>query len=136
MPDAPLRPCAGGCGALVRKGRCEDCRPELDRRRGTAASRGYDQFWIAFRRVFIATLLALGILPVCGAALPDGPKTSDSACKAAGLLTFQSADGSSLHLDHEPPLQDHERTDRRAVCDPKRIQLLCASCHARKKDPR
>ncbi len=134
-PEAPMRPCAGGCGALVRKGRCPACAPDIDRRRGTAASRGYDVFWAKFRLAFIASLVALGIVPVCGAALPDGPRTAHSKCKAAGLLTFASADGSSLHLDHEPPLRDEERGDRRAVCDPLRIQLLCASCHAQKEPP-
>ncbi|MES2341659.1 MAG: hypothetical protein V4597_08275 [Pseudomonadota bacterium] len=136
MPDAPLRPCAGGCGALVRKGRCPTCAPEIDRRRGTASARGYGQAWIAFRPVFIASLVAAGVMPVCGASLPAGPKTVHSACEIQGLLTFASADGSSLHLDHEPPLRDEERTSRAAVCDPLRIQLLCASCHARKDLPR
>jgi hypothetical protein len=79
-------------------------------------------------------LVAAGILPVCGAALPDGPCTEDSVCKSLGLLTYTSDDGSSLHLDHEPQLQPHEREDPRAVCDPRRIQLLCQSCHARKND--
>ena len=41
-----------------------------------------------------------------------------------------SADGSSLHLDHEPPLQDWERKDKARVCDMNRIVLKCARCHS------
>ncbi len=131
-PDAPLRPCAGGCGRLVRKGRCPSCAPEIDRRRGTASSRGYDLAWGRFRLAFFSSLVDQMIIPACGAALPGGPTTAHSKCKASGLLTFASADGSSLHLDHEPPLRDEERSDRRAVCDPQRIQLLCRECHSQK----
>jgi hypothetical protein len=41
-----------------------------------------------------------------------------------------------LHLDHDPPLQDWERTDSRRVCDPQRVGFLCATCHtvATRKD--
>ncbi len=129
-PDAPGRPCAGGCGTLVRKGRCSACARPADQRRGTASQRGYDAFWLRFRKEWLNTLVVLhGILPVCGAAFPDGPPWRASACADSGLLTFASADGSSLHLDHVPELEDHERRDRQAVCDPLRIVLLCATCH-------
>ena len=77
-------------------------------------------------------LVDAGITPVCGASLPTGPGPEHSQCHAAGLYAYTSADGSSLHLDHEPPLQDHERQDVQAVCDPARIVLLCQSCHATK----
>lgn len=88
--------------------------------------------WRAFRLYFIGLLVAAGIAPICGAALPDGPQTSHSRCKAHGLETWRSADGSDLHLDHEPGLLPHERIDSLKVCDPKRIQLLCAACHTAK----
>lgn len=77
-------------------------------------------------------LVSAGIPPCCGAALPDGPKTQDSQCAASGLMVFASANGASLHLDHEPPLRPEERGDTVAVTDENRIQLLCSLCHAAK----
>jgi hypothetical protein len=99
-------------------------------------ARGYDYAWAGFMARFPSHLVVSGIPPVCGATLPDGPQTHDSQCRALGLLTFTSADGSALHGDHEPPLRDDERADHRAVCDPRRVQLLCAACHARKEASR
>jgi hypothetical protein len=67
---------------------------------------------------------------VCGEALPWGPRAATlkaSACHKAGLLQART-----LHLDHTPPLEDHERQSRSAVEDMGRIGLLCRSCHARK----
>lgn len=105
----------------------------LEHGRGTAHQRGYTyRDWQPFRRRFLSALVDADILPVCGAALPDGPSVRDSACRDAGLFTFASADGSSLHLDHEPALQSWERSDPARVCDPTRIVLKCASCHNRK----
>jgi len=135
LSTAPLRPCSAGCGALVVRGRCAACSRHREQQRGTATQRGYGAAWLRFRPRFLAALVEAGILPVCGAALPDGPQTNDSACKAAGRLTFRSDDGSSLHFDHDPPLQEHERGRPDAVCDVRRVQLLCASCHARKDAP-
>lgn len=130
MPVAPLRACAG-CGALISR-RCQTCAKRQDQRRGTATQRGYGAWWTHFRTAFIAMLVVAGVLPVCGSALPDGPQTQDSHCQQQGWLTFHSADGSSLHFDHEPPLTDAERNERSKVCDARRIQLLCAACHAAK----
>jgi hypothetical protein len=129
MPTAAMRACA--CGAVV-SGRCPACAAKREQQRGTASHRGYGAWWKRFRTAFIALLIGAGVAPVCGAALPDGPRTQDSACRQQGLLTFESADGSSLHFDHEPPLADEERTQRSIVCMPTRIQLLCAACHAAK----
>ena len=135
MPNAPMSPCSvPRCpNPSDRNGRCRDHARQQDKQRGTAHARGYTyRDWQPFRRRFLASLVEHGILPVCGAALPTGPTIRDSACYAAGVLTFTSDDGSSLHLDHEPALQDHERTIVAAVCDPARIVLKCRSCHARK----
>ena len=129
MPDRFLRPCSGGCGRYVAKGACPACRSARERTRPSRRERGYGPIWDAWRPVFISALAALGILPVCGAALPDGPKTSDSSCKAQGLWSYSSASGSSLQFDHEPPLTNVERKDPLKVCDPRRIQLLCKACH-------
>ena len=114
-------------------GRCPSCARKKDQARGTAHQRGYTfRYWQPFRKQFIAALVNAGIQPVCGAALPTGPVNRDSPCRDAGLLTFTSADGSSLHLDHEPPLQDWERSEPARVCDPNRIVLKCQSCHQAK----
>jgi hypothetical protein len=137
-PTLALRLCAyPGCSASVPRGYCAQHTPDVsvrkhayDARRGTAHSRGYTQRWTDFRPWFLQALIHAEILPVCGAALPDGPKTHDSYCVRAGLFTVCSADGSSLHFDHDPPLTDAERTNELTVCDPRRIQLLCAECHA------
>ena len=132
MPTAALHPCPGGCGQRVAKGKCATCRRTAEQQRGTASQRGYDQAWQAFRRQFIGLLLEAGITPVCGAALPTGPKTSDSRCAEQGIWTYTSRDGSSLHFDHEPPLTDAERKVRTKVCDENRLQLLCSDCHHEK----
>lgn len=67
MPPAAPRPCTyPGCAALVRSGRCEkhpkpkgwqdDTAAKLyDRRRGSAASRGYDSRWRRIRNAYIAS---------------------------------------------------------------------------------
>ncbi len=94
---------------------------------GSSSSRGYGSAWQAFRRRFIAQLVQMNIIPVCGASLPSGPQTAHSRCRELGLMV-----GHGLHLDHEPPLTDAERANRAAVCDERRIQLLCSSCHAAK----
>lgn len=124
MPTAALRPCAGGCGARVRRGRCEKCE------RPSASKRGYNQDWIRFRPRFIQMLLDQGITPCCGASLPTGPQTSDSLCKQKGMMVL--ATNQDMHHDHEPPLTHQERLNPAIVCDPNRIQLLCADCHRAK----
>jgi hypothetical protein len=135
------RPCLEpGCPVLVSKaiGRCDQHRRQYERQRETAHVRGYTSAesspWRAFRRRFLARLVELGIPPVCGSVLPNGPITTHSRCKKDGVWTFTSDDGSSLHFDHEPELTDAERAavahgDRTAFDDERRIQLLCAACH-------
>lgn len=135
MPTRPASPClTPRCpGLATYRGRCAQCNQGHQRQRGSAHSRGYTSYWQnVFRPQFIQMLIAEGIVPVCGAALPGGPRTQDSQCRADGHLTFTSSDGSALHLDHEPPLTDAERQNRAAVCDPMRVRLLCASCHSGK----
>lgn len=54
-----MRPCAHpGCGKIVKSGYCDAHRPASakarhDEYRGTAASRGYDRRWRAFRRWYL-----------------------------------------------------------------------------------
>ena len=134
MPTAALRRCTWpGCSALTAGGPCTAHARQREQRRGTAHARGYTfRDWVPFHPRFLAALVEAGIAPCCGASLPTGPRPDASRCHAAGLLTFTSADGSSLHFDHEPPLQDYERKDPTAICDPNRIVLLCCACHASK----
>ena len=121
-----MRPCLGNCHQVGRwpRGRCPACSRQTNQQRGSASARGYGSAWVQFRLRFIAKLIDQGILPVCGASLPDGPQTAHSSCRAQGLMK-----GEDLHLDHDPPLRDDERANRAAVHDERRIQLLCASCH-------
>lgn len=136
MPSAMLRACAEpGCPELTRATRCpahEKAREAEDRtRRGTATERGYDsRHWRPFRERFKAMLIQAGIAPVCGASLPGGPAMTASRCRAEGRLVERNPDGSDLHVDHDPPLTDAERSDWRKVCDVHRVGLLCKSDHA------
>jgi 5-methylcytosine-specific restriction protein A len=125
MPDAPLRPCLEpGCPVLVSGGgRCPAHTRQYDHRRGSAASRGYDARWAAHRARYFHKLIALDILPACGARLPGAPMTADSRCQAEGRLI---TDG--LERDHIVP----HRGDAGLFWDPLNLQLLCRSCHSRK----
>ena len=129
MPDALLRECSypGGCTVLVEHGRCPAHTLAADQLRGSSSARGYNRGWRKFAAWFRQHLIAHGILPVCGAALPGGPSTRDSQCKASGFTT-----ATCLELDHDPPLQPRERHDPRAFHDVTRVGLLCKACHARK----
>ena len=58
MAWAPQRPCTfPGCGKLSDNSRCElhrrQERREIDERRGSAASRGYDARWQKVRRAYL-----------------------------------------------------------------------------------
>lgn len=100
----------------------------MEQARGSASARGYGAVWERFRLQFMEMLVEQRIEPICGAALPFGPNTTDSLCKAQGLIN-----GMDLHLDHEPPLTAAERRIVSAVCDATRVQLLCGrGCHAAK----
>lgn len=128
MPSALLRSCASiGCPTLVVSGRCAIHARATEQRRGSAAARGYDAGWRAFRIWFRHRLIAAHVVPVCGATLPGGPSMRDSQCRAAGRLN----DG-RLQLDHDPPLTEGERHDARAVCDIRRVGFLCHTCHSAK----
>lgn len=129
MPTAAMRPCsASGCPTLVRgRARCAQHTTQINRSRQSRHSRGYGSTWEAFRQRFMDSLIALEIVPCCGSALPNGPSMQHSQCKAQGRLNIER-----LNLDHDPPLQDWERSDRSRVEDDTRVGFLCASCHSRK----
>lgn len=80
------------CPVVVDRGHCPDHARQRDRRRGSAASRGYDAKWTRVVTAFYCALVEAGIPPVCGATLPDVPSTGDSLCAAEGLQTFQPLD--------------------------------------------
>lgn len=130
MPAALGRPCPTPACAHILHG-TEPCpthghrTARYDRQRGSAWRRGYGHEWRIFRLQVRRRMIQLGIVPVCGAALPGGPLMTDSRCKAEGRLT----DG-ALHLDHDPPLRAEERHDPRTVCDSTRVGWLCGACHA------
>lgn len=130
MPNALQRACTGrggSCPNLTTAGPCADCARQRETRRGSAASRGYDSYWSkVFRPRFVQMLIAAGVTPACGAALPDGPTMSASTCKAEGRLVT-----AHLHLHHDPPLRPEERAHRHLVCDPKRVGFLCGMDHSR-----
>jgi hypothetical protein len=131
MPSALLRSCASpGCPELTDQGRCQAHRRQAERWRGSAASRGYGHSWTQFREWFKRQLVANDVPVVCGAALPGGPSMQDSQCKADGVLNEGAGDGKGLNLDHDPPLQDWERADRRRIENPMCVGFLCARCHS------
>lgn len=132
MPERALRACAGGCGALVASGRCPNCRRTVNQARPNSSQRGYGWTWVNWP--YLEMLIEAGIEPVCGAVLPGGPVTSNSQCKAAARNTLTSQDGSKLHRNHVPPLEDWEREHPSRVMDPNRIELLCRECHSAVKD--
>jgi len=126
VPDAALRPCAGNCGAKVKRGRCSACTTRVEQRRGSAWQRGYDRDWNHFRNVTFPALLAeVGLIPMCGVALPGGPALRESLCKQAGFYVS----GPGLQLHHDPPLQDWEQEHPEIVCQPLRCGFLCRACH-------
>lgn len=116
------------CG-IAHRGPCLGQARKYDQQRGSASSRGYGTAWKIFRQQFIGLLLEQGQIPLCGAIVQGGPETTDSHCAIHGRFT-----SSQLELDHEPPLQDWERHHLEIVCDPRRVQFLCRSCHSRKSN--
>lgn len=97
--------------------------------RGSASARGYTSYWSkVFVPWFKQLLASLGIPPACGYSLPGGPDMRPfSQCRAEGRINVEH-----LHVDHQPPLETWERTNQQAVCDQRRVGLLCRACHSRK----
>lgn len=135
MPFAALRACLQPqCDQLVPRGYCPLHQRQKEHARGTFTERGYGIRWVRFVAWWKDHLVSeFGMAPVCGAAWPGGPNTLPySRCRQEGRVN-----GANLHLDHEPPLTQAEREaavrgDRRAVDNPLRCALLCASCHSAK----
>lgn len=106
MPCKPKRPCAyPGCGALVTDGpHCEKHRGADDRRRGTAAQRGYGSKWQRYRLRFLRRQ------PLC------------VRCQAEGRVTAAQV------VDHVQP----HKGDPVLFWSVTNHQALCKSCHDRK----
>src|SRR5437868_6954601 len=116
-PTAVAKACSvPGCGVLVAHGRCVHHARQADRARGSAAARGYDRCWRARRTWFFHRLLALGMVPVCGARLPGAPETVDGLCAAEGQRTLNDR-----HVDHIVP---HRGADDPNFWDPLNWQVL------------
>jgi hypothetical protein len=127
---APRRVCATpGCPNRVVRGSCEQCQRQQrqQHRRPSAHAQGYTARWQYFRAVtFPGLLLERDKVPACGARLADGPSPY-SRCARDGFLEVRR-----LHLDHEPPLEEWERSLEERVCDPARVAFLCHPCHTAK----
>lgn len=110
MPQAALRPCTyPGCGALSKDGRC-DKHPrtrdrDYDRRRGSAAARGYGYRWQQYSENYRRAH------PLC------------CRCKARGVTTPTEC------VDHIEPVTG---PDDPRFWDPDNHQSLCLTCHSEK----
>ena len=109
MPNAVLRYCKQpGCPQRVRSGYCErhqrDYGRERDRKRPTAAQRGYDWHWAAYREAFMAQN------PLC------------AECERNGRVS------ASAELDHITPRS--VRPD--LFWSRSNHQALCLQCHREK----
>lgn len=107
----PLRLCLQpDCKVLVARGYCKD------HKRPSAAKRGYDRRWQAYRRMWAAQH------PLCGDRIA-GPSAEHSECRRDGLDTPMK------HVDHIIPVTG---PDDRLFYDPSNHQSLCVRCHAAK----
>jgi 5-methylcytosine-specific restriction protein A len=107
MPTSPPRPCAGGCGRLVSKGRCPDCSRQHDRtRRPEWITRFYGS--IAWQKL---RALKRSLDPIC------------QDCRQAGRITAEGLD-----VDHAIPLE--ERPDLGLVLE--NLRTRCRDHHAAK----
>ncbi len=88
-----------------------------------------ESWWRRWRGAYFSQLIALDIVPICGARLPGVAPCFRTPCQEQGIETWTSSRDHSLHLHHQPELTDAERTNRAAVCDAQRIVLACDRCH-------
>lgn len=105
MPQAAKRPCSWpGCGELTDGRFCADHARADDRRRGTAAQRGYGHRWQKARAAYLKAH------PLC------------RECEAQGLVVPATV------VDHIVP----HRGDRKLFWDRSNWQPLCKEHHDRK----
>lgn len=105
MPTKPNRPCCyPGCPALTTERFCPKHKRADDRRRGTAAERGYGSKWARYRKRFLQAN------PLCDICLEQG------TVKAANVV------------DHIRP----HKGDQFLFWATSNHQPLCKACHDRK----
>ena len=126
MPQALARACrVFGCpgGAACTHGQTVSQQPDL---RGSASSRGYDARWRAFREWYLGELFRRAVprAGLCGSRLPGAAVTHDSVCAADGAIVAGTV------LDHIVPVTG---PDDPRFFQPDELQLLCESCHNRKR---
>jgi 5-methylcytosine-specific restriction protein A len=94
----------------------------VDRRRGSAAHRGYDARWRAFVVQYFGELYALKVprAGLCGCRHPSAPVTTDSVCASTGRPALATL------LDHIVPIRG--KADPRFY-DVSNLQGLCDRCH-------
>lgn len=113
MPRARRVCPTSGCPNLCDGGRCVDCRREAERKRGSAAARGYDR---KHERTFREAVLLRD--PVCVCVDPGhghGPQ-----CMAP-----------SKHADHHPLSRRDLVARALNPNDPKHGRGLCHRCHSK-----
>lgn len=109
MPSLPPHACAtSGCPARVAHGRarCPPCERRSERGRGSAATRGYDAEWRAYRKRYLAEH------PLC------------VICLEAGRTTAAAV------VDH---VLAH-KGDSRLFWDPANHRAVCRPCHDARVD--
>jgi 5-methylcytosine-specific restriction protein A len=120
MPSLAPHPCSGGCGRLVKRGKCEACqskfRKQADSHRGTAQERGYTAGWARYSKAFRKRF------PLCG----QGPRWSDEVPSPFGCLA-QDRYVAGEQTDHIIPVSQGGD-----FWDDRNHQSLCTSCHSRK----
>lgn len=123
MPDAFLHHCAEpSCHAQTTDRYCPAHQRETalryERQRGSSPARGYDRRWSKYRAWF------KGRYPLCGDRPAVAPVTTDSECKAAGIIRPMYV------VDHIVPVTGkHDPSFYR----PSNHQSLCEVCHNKKR---
>ena len=129
MPERPAQACRVlGCAQAAPcpiHGRPAQ-RLQYDRRRGSAASRGYGHEWRAFSVRYFGLLYDLRVprAGLCGGRHPSAPATDDSVCAREGRPELATL------IDHITPIRG--RRDPRFY-DLSNLQGLCDRCHNQKR---
>jgi 5-methylcytosine-specific restriction enzyme A len=108
MPLKPLKPCNHfGCPNLVKNGYCDNHKKDkytYDKRRGSAAQRGYNYRWTKYREIFLRSH------PLC------------LECEKKGIIRNATV------VDHIVP----HKGDNELFWDGSNHQSLCKRCHDQK----
>lgn len=121
MPSALLKACSypGGCSALIESGRCRQHETERERRRGSAAARGYDYRWSRYSQAWLRKH------PRCGERQDGQLYPEHSRCLQSGRVV-------------EAECTDHIKAVKQggAFWDPANHQSLCLACNTAKANER